>query len=82
MLDFMYMGEVNVAQEELNSFLAVAEDLRVKGKYFSFYKFFLYKSMIGQYFPSFQPCIYLHIIQKKGPTNLFDFSMFNFLFTF
>merc|ERR1719289_454791 len=25
------MGEVNVAQEELNSFLAVAEDLRVKG---------------------------------------------------
>jgi len=30
-LNFMYMGEVNVAQEELNSFLAVAEDLRVKG---------------------------------------------------
>jgi len=30
-LDFMYMGEVNVAQEELNSFLSVAEDLRVKG---------------------------------------------------
>jgi hypothetical protein len=30
-LDFMYMGEVNVAQDELNSFLAVAEDLRVKG---------------------------------------------------
>ena len=27
----MYHGEVNVAQEELNSFLAVAEDLRVKG---------------------------------------------------
>merc|ERR1719318_807018 len=27
----MYMGEVNVAQEELNSFLSVAEDLRVKG---------------------------------------------------
>merc|ERR1712013_185644 len=26
-----YQGEVNVAQEELNSFLAVAEDLRVKG---------------------------------------------------
>jgi len=30
-LNFMYMGEVNVAQDELNSFLAVAEDLRVKG---------------------------------------------------
>ena len=30
-LNFMYMGEVNVAQEDLNSFLAVAEDLRVKG---------------------------------------------------
>ena len=29
-LNFMYQGEVNVAQEELNSFLAVAEDLRVK----------------------------------------------------
>jgi len=30
-LDFMYHGEVNIAQEELNSFLAVAEDLQVKG---------------------------------------------------
>ena len=30
-LQFMYHGEVNVAQEELNSFLAVAEELRVKG---------------------------------------------------
>merc|ERR1719300_261591 len=27
----MYHGEVNVAQEELNTFLAVAEDLKVKG---------------------------------------------------
>merc|ERR1719470_784776 len=27
----MYHGEGNVAQEELNSFLAVAEDLQVKG---------------------------------------------------
>jgi len=30
-LDFMYHGEVSVAQEELNSFLSVAEDLKVKG---------------------------------------------------
>ena len=30
-LSFMYNGEVSVAQEELNSFLAVAEDLKVKG---------------------------------------------------
>jgi len=30
-LNFMYNGEVNVAQEELNSFLAVAEELKVKG---------------------------------------------------
>jgi len=30
-LNFMYQGEVNVAQEELNSFLAAAEDLGVKG---------------------------------------------------
>ena len=30
-LIFMYHGEVNVAQEELNSFLAAAEELRVKG---------------------------------------------------
>jgi len=30
-LNFMYHGEVNIAQEELNSFLAVAEDLKVKG---------------------------------------------------
>ena len=30
-LNFMYHGEVNVAQEELNSFLAIAEDLKIKG---------------------------------------------------
>jgi hypothetical protein len=30
-LNFMYHGEVNVSQEDLNSFLAVAEDLKVKG---------------------------------------------------
>merc|ERR1712012_1526143 len=30
-LNSMYHGEVNVAQDELNTFLAVAEDLRVKG---------------------------------------------------
>ena len=30
-LNFMYHGEVNVAQDELNNFLAVAEELRVKG---------------------------------------------------
>ena len=30
-LNFMYHGEVNVAQEELNSFLSIAEELKVKG---------------------------------------------------
>ena len=30
-LDFMYQGEVNVRQEHLNTFLAVAEKLRVRG---------------------------------------------------
>ena len=30
-LNFMYHGEVNIAQEDLNTFLAVAEELQVKG---------------------------------------------------
>ncbi len=30
-LNFMYHGEVNVAQEELNSFLLIADELKVKG---------------------------------------------------
>jgi len=30
-LNFMYHGEVNIVQEDLNSFLSVAEDLKVKG---------------------------------------------------
>ena len=30
-LNFIYHGEVNIVQEDLNSFLSVAEDLKVKG---------------------------------------------------
>ena len=30
-LNFIYHGEVNVAQEELNTFLGIAEDLKIKG---------------------------------------------------
>ena len=30
-LAFMYHGEVNIAQDQLNSFLSIAEDLKVKG---------------------------------------------------
>ena len=30
-VDFLYCGEANVYQENLDSFLAIAEDLRLKG---------------------------------------------------
>ena len=30
-LSFMYKGQVNIAQEELSTFLSVAEDLKIKG---------------------------------------------------
>ena len=30
-LDFIYHGQVNVGQDDLNSFLALAEDLKIKG---------------------------------------------------
>ena len=30
-LDFMYHGEVHVAQDELNTFLGIAEELKIKG---------------------------------------------------
>ena len=35
-LNFMYNGEVNIAQAELSSFLAVAEDLQVELQEFDF----------------------------------------------
>lgn len=31
LLDFMYQGEVNIANDDLNSFLALAQDLKVQG---------------------------------------------------
>jgi len=31
LLDFMYLGEVNIANTDLNSFLALAQDLKVQG---------------------------------------------------
>ena len=31
LLDFMYRGQVNIAQEDLSTFLSVAEELKVKG---------------------------------------------------
>ena len=30
-LNFMYVGEVNIAQDELDEFLLIAEDLKIKG---------------------------------------------------
>ena len=54
-LSFMYHGEVNVAQDELNSFLQVAEDLRVKGK-------FIYKKLSQKYTNIVISMLYLYYI--------------------
>lgn len=32
LVDYMYVGEVNISQEQLPRFLATAEALRIKGK--------------------------------------------------
>ena len=31
MVDFLYLGEANIFQENLDSFLAIAEELKLKG---------------------------------------------------
>lgn len=33
LVDYMYIGEVNVSQEQLPRFLATAEALKIKGKF-------------------------------------------------
>ena len=30
-IDFLYLGETNISQESLDSFLVIAEDLQLKG---------------------------------------------------
>ena len=35
-LDFLYFGEANVYQEDLDSFLAIAEEIQLKGQNLSF----------------------------------------------
>ena len=37
LIDFMYKGEVSVAQEDLNNFLVVAEELQIKVKWIKYY---------------------------------------------
>ena len=43
-LHFIYNGEVNVGQDELNEFLLVAEDLKIKGKYERLYQNYIIKN--------------------------------------
>ena len=35
-IDFIYLGEANVYQEDLDSFLAIAEDIKLKGLWANF----------------------------------------------
>ena len=53
-LNFMYHGEVNVAQDDLNSFLQVAEDLRVKG-------IIIFQRFWPNQFSTFFYCIHVYI---------------------
>jgi len=56
-LNFMYFGEVNVSQEDLNTFLLVAEDLKVKG---------LTQHVETVLKADIQPKLQLHKFQSRG----------------
>ena len=42
LVDFLYYGEANVYQEDLDTFLAIAEELQLKGLQCSMFYLFLY----------------------------------------
>ena len=62
----MYHGEVNVAQDDLNSFLQVAEDLKVKGRQPTSKNSSGFCRPLVQYWYRYRPSVKISVVDPEG----------------